>query len=297
MTRSRRSLAVSLSLLALACGSSGADPSSAGGAGKVTILLKDAPADVKAAVVTIARIELVGDGAPVVLRDTPVTTDLLTLAADVATLVDGATVPAGTYAQLRFVITGAYLDVAGTIYASSPTYEGLPAGTTVDGQLQMPSYAQSGLKVILPDGGIVVGTDSQTWVVDFDVSQSFGHAAGASGKWVMHPVVKGTRLEQIGNLDVTLALSPTTAYAVPLEGFTATVTTADGGTTTLPLTARTEGLVGATFPMLPAGAYTISITAPEGVTGYVLAPTVPATATVVPGQTTTEAFLLELLPG
>ena len=54
-----------------------------------------------------------------------------------------AVVPPGTYTQLRFVITGGYIDVGGVIYASSPDYEGLPEAT-VGGKLQMPSYAPPG---------------------------------------------------------------------------------------------------------------------------------------------------------
>ena len=60
------------------------------------------------------------------------TTDLLTLANDVATLVDGAVIPAGPYSQLRFVITGGYVDVAGAIYASSPDVRGSAPGRDRD---------------------------------------------------------------------------------------------------------------------------------------------------------------------
>jgi hypothetical protein len=31
--------------------------------------------------------------------------------------------------------------------------------------------------------------------VDFDVAESFGKQAGQSGKWVMHPVLKGSVVE------------------------------------------------------------------------------------------------------
>ena len=100
MTPSRISLAVSL-CLTLACGASGSGTSSTGGTpGKVTVLLKDAPADVQSAVVTISEDDLVGDAGKVVLRDTPVTTDLLTLAHDVLSRADGSlfhrTPPPGT---------------------------------------------------------------------------------------------------------------------------------------------------------------------------------------------------------
>lgn len=130
------------------------------------------------------------------LRDEDLTTDLLTLVGTTQALIDSMAVPVGTYGQLRFVISGGYIEVENTggttsIYASSPTYAGLPAGAVVAGQLQMPSYAQSGLKVTLPAGAIVITEDDLVILtIDFDVSQSFGQAAGGSGNWVMSPVVR-----------------------------------------------------------------------------------------------------------
>src|SRR5690349_4197588 len=97
-----------------------------GGESKVTIKLTDAPGDFKRAVVTISEVELLGEGENnrVVLLKEPKTTDLLTLANDTADLVKDATVPAGTYKELRFVITGAFVEVeeadgSTRIYASS----------------------------------------------------------------------------------------------------------------------------------------------------------------------------------
>jgi hypothetical protein len=56
----------------------------------------------------------------------------------------------------------------------------------------MPSFAQSGLKVNLPSDLFTVGADPVWVLVDFDVSQSFGRAAGGSGMWVMSPVLQGS---------------------------------------------------------------------------------------------------------
>src|SRR5262245_29931953 len=145
------SLAVSgmVGLAALGC-SDGNGPS---GNARVTIRLTDAAGEVKAAVVTISEIVLQGGAnGTVVLSSTPVTTDLVTLGNGTATLVDAATIDAGTYSELRFVITGGYVEVEGPggqsqIYASSTDYAGLPAGATVTGNLQMPSLGSSGLKV------------------------------------------------------------------------------------------------------------------------------------------------------
>lgn len=198
----RRSLkSVLVAAVALLVGAS-CDSPTALKSGKLSLLLTDAPGDVVKAVVTIDRIYLQpsedSEAGRIILREEDVTTDLLTLVDSTQSLISDVVIPAGSYSQLRFVISGAYLEVEGeaegttTIFASSPTYAGLPEGAVVGGDLQMPSFAQSGLKVQLPGDAIVIGDDaSVTLVVDFDVAQSFGKAAGASGKWVMTPVLKG----------------------------------------------------------------------------------------------------------
>jgi hypothetical protein len=288
MRLSGASTIVALTLLVLGCGAS-----ESAGPGRVTVLLKDAPGDVQAAVVTISEVSLVGGGGTVVLRDSPLTTDLLTLATDVATLVDAAAVPAGTYEQLRFVITGGYLDVGGTIYASSPTYEGLPPGAAVGGELQMPSYARSGLKVILPAGGVVVDAGSQTWVVDFDVSQSFGHVTGTD-KWVMHPVIKATAQQETGAVVATLTVPSEIALPPELgaSSFVATLTAPGGDVSALPMSDLGSGVFGAAFSMLAPGQYQVDVVLPDGLLGVSAAPAGPVTVTVLPAQTTTQDFIL-----
>jgi Domain of unknown function (DUF4382) len=192
---------VVLALLGAGCAERAVEPGSSGPA-TLTIHLTDAVGDVQAAVVTIAEVYLQGTGGRTVLRGTPYTVDLVSLATTSTVLLENVSVAAGTYPQLRFVVTGAYIaveDVTGgtRIFASSPDYEGLPAGTVVDGVLQLPSYATSGLKVQLPGAGLevpVAGTMSL--LVDFDVAQSFGHEAGNSGQWVMHPVITATNISQ-----------------------------------------------------------------------------------------------------
>jgi hypothetical protein len=286
--RPSRVAAAALALSVLSCGSQGAGS----GTGKITVLLKDAPADVRAAVITIAEVDLVGPGGDLVLATLPVTTNLLTLANEVTALVDGAVIPAGPYSQLRLVITGGYLDVAGAIYASSSDYPGLPPGTTVTGDLRMPSYSQSGLKVILPDG-FTVGEDSKL-LVDFDVTRSFGHEAGGSGAWVMHPVVKAAEVQATGSIAVTLALGTEGILPseVALTDFQAVLTPAGGVTSTvLPLVDRGNGTAGATFRFLFPGDYSVSFQAPGGIT-FSTQPAVPATVPVVANQVTAADFLL-----
>jgi hypothetical protein len=266
------------------------------GTGRISLLLTDAPADFKAAVVTITEIDLVGSGGTTVLSNTKVTTNLLTLANDTVQLVDSAVVQPGTYSQLRFVITGGYVEVvqpdgSSIIYASSPDYEGLPEGAVVGGTLRMPSYAESGLKVDL--GSLNVGTESKVLLVDFDVSQSFGHVAGASGAWVMHPVMTATELQLSGTVNVTLKLAPEVTLPAPatLGQFSAVLTNLAGSAKTLALTDAGGGAFGASFKFLLPGSYTLGFTAP-GALSFTTSPAVPAPVTVAPGQATEADFVL-----
>lgn len=201
MLRHLRKL-VAAAVAVLTGGLAACDPSTAVQTGRLSLLLTDAPGDVVAAVVTIDQIYLQpsedSDVGRIVLRDEDITTDLLTLVDDTQSLIEGVEIPVNDYTQLRFVISGAYLEVedeggATSIYASSPTYAGLPEGAVVAGTLVMPSLAQSGLKVKLPSDVLVIAADETvTLVVDFDVALSFGRAAGGSGNWVMSPVLTGS---------------------------------------------------------------------------------------------------------
>jgi hypothetical protein len=276
--------------------------STSAGTTKVSVLLKDAPGDVKAAVVTISEIDLQGSGGTRVLLNTPVTVDLLRLADTTARLVQDADVPSGTYAQLRFVITGGYIEVensdaSSSIYASSSDYPGLPVGAEVAGNLKMPSLSESGLKINLPSGSTTLDGTARVYLVDFDVSQSFGHAAGASGQWVMHPVIKASDFEFTGGLTVQLRAG--SDLTMPLIGsseltladFTAVVMASDASTSSVALTDAGNGTFQAHFPFLPPGDATVSFTAPAGVT-FTTTPAVPAIVGVVPGQSTTSTFML-----
>lgn len=161
-----------------------------------SVMLKDAPGDVQKAVVTISEVGLVGSGGVQVLNQTPTTVDLLTLAATATTLVQGVEVPSGSYSQLRFKITGACLAVddgsGGSAVYATTGYDATPCGTAAPGTLQAPSYAESGLKVTMAAGALELTGPEQIVLVDFDVSQSFGHEASG---WVMHPVITGAELD------------------------------------------------------------------------------------------------------
>jgi len=265
---------------------------------RVTVRLTDAAGDIVSAVVTISEVNMEGSNGKVVLLSAPVTTDLVDLANNTATLVDAAPVPAGTYTQLRFVITGGYVEVDNgdgttSIYASSPTYSGLPAGAVVTGDLQMPSLAQSGLKVDFPATDLEI-TEDQDLLVDFDVSQSFGHLAGNSGKWVMHPVIKGAEFTTAAtviatlklNTGVTLPVPPTgavtlAAFQANLNGETINFSDPDG-----------DGVFEARFRFLLPGTYALSVQVPTGL-GITTNLTLPVDVTVDPGETESVAVVIQ----
>jgi hypothetical protein len=75
----------------------------------------------------------------------------------------------------------------------------------VNGDLQLPSFDQTGIKVQLPHEELVV-TEGQAYVVDFDVPESFAHEAGNSEKWVMHPVIKAEDMGLSQTITVELTL-------------------------------------------------------------------------------------------
>jgi hypothetical protein len=231
-------LAATLPLVACDTGVTGSET------GHLTILLTDEPGDFHRAVVTIDQVYLQGsdeegEGGRVVLRDDPVTTDLLTLANDVMELVEDAEVPAGTWAQLRFVISGGFIEVeqedgSTRIYASHEGYseEHHPDNLPRDGNLQMPSFAQSGLKVNVPGGALQVSGGQNIVLVDFNVAESFGRQAGASGMWVMHPVIHAVEFNLSSSITVNLALDDEVELpeGVSLGDFAAHVEDGDGNT-------------------------------------------------------------------
>jgi hypothetical protein len=269
------------------------------GTTQFSVVLKDAPADLKTAVVTIDKVQLVGQGGVHTLSATPMTVDLLTLANATADLVKNAVVPSGTYTELRFVISGAYIEVDngdGTtnIYASSPNYAGLPEGATVDGQLQMPSLAESGLKVTLAPSTLSLTGEQKVVLVDFDVAQSFGHVAGQSGMWALHPVITGGDIQATGTVQASVQLDQSVSLpsGVTLADFSATLTnTATLTSTTTPLTDDDhDGVFEVNFVYVAPGSYEVSLVPPAVLTSVTTTPTTPAAVTVTSGQSSTAAL-------
>lgn len=159
---------------------------------RVSIYLTDAPGDVDSVWVQVDDVVLVGDEEQVSLLDEP--TELLNVTAlqDSATaLVEDREIEPGTYGQLRFIIGGAVLQtIDEQVYTSNAEH---PHDLESTGTLHCPSCAQTGIKVVLRGATFEEGDHGV--LIDFDVTQSFGHQAGRSGRWIMHPVIHASVTE------------------------------------------------------------------------------------------------------
>ncbi len=283
-------------------GQHGSTTTAIGAGHGLTVLLTDAPGDVQAAVVTISKITLVGTGGSVTIMNTPVTVDLIQLQNAVSTLVRGLDIPAGSYSEMRLILSGAYIESDGQFFASSPDYAGLPPGVHATGTLIMPSMEQSGLKIDLPGGKLDVGADETIVLIDFNAAGSFGHEAGKSGRWVMHPVVKATNVTFGGNVLAELSLGQgatlpmMNGQQLTLGAFSAVLTGA-GVADTVPLT-LVNGVWEAMFKALVPGTYSLTFLGPNGLI-TTFAPTLPVTVTVQQKMTTTQVVTLTsaVLPG
>ncbi len=214
MTMKHARLALPL-LAALAMAACDGDGTGGGGDARVSIRLTDAPGDLKEAWVRIDAITLKGgpadsaQGGSVDLLDTRTEwVDLLTLSGGrTAELVNGAVVPAGRYSEMRIVVCEAYIVADnGDVYATRDAE--LPAGVTADGELHIPSGCSSGFKIKFKgDEPVELASESTIMTVDFDVSQSFGHQAGNSGRWIMHPVLHATAVGLAGGIGGTVSVA------------------------------------------------------------------------------------------
>jgi len=246
------------------------------GTGSLTVLLTDAAGDVTQAVVKIDRIELVGgSGGPLVLDDTGWMGDLTDLTNDFVTLVDETVVPQGSYSQLRIVVSEACIGVEtesgpDDVYVSAGAASVVCEGTEM-GELHLPSYAQTGIKVVF-QGPIVVTSDQKIVLIDFDVAQSFGREAGGSGRWVMDPTILGADLTFSGTVNLTVELGTGVTLPDPpsFEDFTAEL---DGESQAL----AADGT--ATFLFVVPGDYQIDLTPPAGWV-FTSSPAVPIDLTV-----------------
>lgn len=294
-------------LAVLALGACEDDPAGPGdGEGRLTIKLTDGPGDLAEAFIIVDRIRLIGvtdEGEGETLEFDPEVTDWIDLldlsGGQLLSLVDGEAIAAGDYSELRLILDEAYVRLKDDrVFATSGA--DLPDGVTAAGELKCPSCSQSGFKVKFMNGGVEIDEDENTTVIlDFDVGQSFGHEAGQSGKWIMHPVLRATtNAVSFGRLtgNVTLAQNVTLptcgGSAFALTGFVPVVTA--GGETYSGVVAANGAM---TFATLPPGTYPLPTTATVSFTNgdtltLALTPT-PATVTIADwGQAVTANYVI-----
>ncbi|MEZ4424287.1 MAG: DUF4382 domain-containing protein [Gemmatimonadota bacterium] len=161
---------------------------------RLSVYLTDAPGDVAAVWVDVAEIYFQGGpgGRTSVLEEPTGLIELTALADETRLLVGDLQLDPGIYRQLRLVLRAAVLEATdGQVYAFGGAEH--PDGLPVTGDLQCPSCSGSGLKIKLAGDAVELTEGGNAVVLDFDVSQSFGHAAGRSGKWIMSPVIHAVR--------------------------------------------------------------------------------------------------------
>ncbi|MGH7519376.1 MAG: DUF4382 domain-containing protein [Gemmatimonadales bacterium] len=224
----------------------------------------------QAAAVTIDEIYLQGEGGRTTLRSDPVTVELCDLGNQALILVQDVQVPAGSYQEIRFVVSGGYVQDAadGKVYATDG-YE-LPAELApADGPLQMPSWGSSGLKVNFDHGPVTVAGEQKVIALDLNVAQSFGKLAGGS-QWVLSPVIQAADISFTGSVRVSVALGE--GVTLPEVGGTQ-VTFGDFDAT------ATHGVTAVTQAFDPVQGQTVFFLSPHD-TPYTITLGVPATLAV-----------------
>jgi hypothetical protein len=219
----RSLFATALATLLAACGSSSTSTSS--GTAKMNVRLVDAPSPGYDEVnIDVRTVEIASDSGWTTLGNPNKVVNLLALTDGVyETLVDGATLPAGHYGQMRLIL--------GPNNTVKPTL-GTPQPLTV------PSGQQSGVKLSV-NFDVQAGTTADVFI-DIDAHKSvFVHQAGASNKYILRPTVRAYDKLVTGSISGTLSNGSGTlpekvfvfAETVGTNGPTiamSTVTTANG---------------------------------------------------------------------
>ncbi len=208
-----RSAALSAVLLATVSGCGG---SSGAGTGKISVHLMDAPGDYLEVNVDVQEVQINGPDGWVTLPTKAGVIDLLHFQNGfTTTLVDEFGIEAGHYTQLRLV-----LGSRNTVVIEGA--EGQPP-TTHD--LKVPSGMQSGIKLNV-NFDVEPGTTKDVFI-DFDAHRSvFVHGAGASGQYLLRPVVSCFDKLITGSISGTVT---DTATRLPVVGAEVTAQTIGAG--------------------------------------------------------------------
>ena len=248
---------------------------------------------------------------------TPKQLDLLTLQnGNAATLLNGATVPAGKYDWIRLLlnvgsngaVAGSYIEISGARYP-----------------VIVPSGEQTGLKLV--QGFTMTADQVANFTIDFVLEQAItappGQMVGGVQAYLLRPAMRLIDKVQAGEISGTVALAtlqghtpscfdssgnPTTAHVYIFEGSGATLTDIQINPTTgmapashvnpvvtppITYSSATQQYVYAQ-PFLLAGTYTLAVACgpddPSTADTLAFVPPAGVTATVMPNQTTTVNF-------
>lgn len=234
----------------------------------LSVLLKEPPGTVEAAVVTITRVDLIGPNGPVALLHQTRVIDLLDPDQAPIGLVNDFSVPALAYHELRVHVRGMYLAVRnpdGTLTRySTPDYIATPADIVVDRELDLTSWAEMGQAVTLVGGSLDLRGDQTILVLELDALRSLGKPT-EPGHVAFEPVITAAELGSMGGIRVTLA--PPADSGIPLDG--ATVSLFDARRTLIGVAhgftdSDADGVFEAMFGLLSPGDYEIVISPPNG---------------------------------
>lgn len=192
----------SAAMLLGACGGGGGSPSSA-----LNVSLADAPtslAGVQSVFITVTGVEVQPtNGSAMTFSLTgPLAVDLLTLQqGNVASLVNSASVPAGSYDWIRLILDTS----AGKNYVLvCPAGTGTTCASPTNVALTIPSGAETGLKIVrgftMPVNGAI------HLVIDFNVNSSIVAIPNATS-WLLKPVLRVVQTDTVGTLAGSISAS------------------------------------------------------------------------------------------
>lgn len=219
--------------LFLACGGDG------GGTATINVRLVDGPISGYSHIyLDIQKVEIGGEGGWITLGEPKQVFDLLSLTGGVsATLVNGKTIPAGHYTQMRLVL-------------GSDNTIVLDGETETVAELTVPSGMQSGVK-LLANFDVLPGTTRDV-VIDFVAAHSVQVVqTGASAKYILRPTIHVvTDFLATGSISGKLV----DGGGAPLPGAEVTAQVLDGAGVPAVVRQAITGTDGSyTLDLLPAG--------------------------------------------